>query len=68
MLQQPAAEWVAYGQATADPLLNAQPHCTEKPTHCSDANFGATTGVAVVGLTVFDTDCLQLINLVFQYL
>ena len=66
MLQQPTAERVACRQATANPLLNAQPHCTEESTHCSDANVGATTGLAVVGLTVFNADCLQLINLELQ--
>ena len=68
MLQQPAAEWMLYRQATADSLLNAQPHSSEQAAHGTYTDVGAAAGLTVIFLAVLDADGLELVDLVLENL
>ena len=68
MLQQPAAEWMLYRQATADSLLKAQPHSPEQATNGTYTDLGAAAGLTVILLAVFDADGLKLVDLVLENL
>ena len=50
-------------QASANPLLDAQPHSPEVPTHGTHTDFGATAGLTIILLTMLNADTLELVDL-----